>query len=187
MVFEGDGPQGYNTDYSGFKRAYRGVMGQTLPGTVCLTGTGGVGKAVAFALMDLGADQLRLVDLDRAKADALATALRPLAVQTKIETGTDAVALANGADGIVNCTPLGMVGIGGTPLPATALAGANWCFDAVYTPVETTFLRDAADAGLKIISGYELFFGQGVDAWQIFTGVPLDQDALRLAISGEPA
>jgi shikimate dehydrogenase len=79
-----------------------------------------------------------------------------------------------------------MVGFGGTALPAPALAGAKWCFDAVYTPVKTTFLRDAADAGLKIISGYELFFGQGIDAWQIFTGQPLDHDALRQAISDEP-
>ena len=187
VVFEDDGPKGYNTDYSGFKRAYRSVLGQASAGTVCLIGTGGVGKAVAFGLIDLGADVLRLVDLDKTKADALADALRPHAGRTRIETGTDAVALARGADGIVNCTPLGMVGIGGTPLPAPALAGAKWCFDAVYTPVKTTFLRDAADAGLKIISGYELFFGQGIDAWQIFTGQPLDHDALRQAISDEPA
>lgn len=187
VVFEDDGPKGYNTDYSGFKRAYRSVMGQASAGTVCLIGTGGVGKAVAFGLIDLGADVLRLVDLDKSKADALADALRPLAGHIQIETGTDAVALASGADGIVNCTPLGMVGIGGTPLPAPALEGAKWCFDAVYTPVETTFLRNAADAGLKIISGYELFFGQGIDAWQIFTRQPLDHDALRQAISGEQA
>jgi shikimate dehydrogenase len=186
VVFEDDGPKGYNTDYSGFKRAYRGVMGQASAGTVCLIGTGGVGKAVAFGLIDLGADVLRLVDLDKTKADTLADALRPLAGRTRIEPGTDAVALARGADGIVNCTPLGMVGIGGTPLPAPALAGAKWCFDAVYTPVKTTFLRDAGDTGLKIISGYELFFGQGIDAWQIFTGQPLDHDALRQAISDEP-
>lgn len=186
VVFEDDGPKGYNTDYSGFKRAYGGVMGQASAGTVCLIGTGGVGKAVAFGLIDLGADVLRLVDLDKTKADALADALRPLAGRTRIEPGTDAVALARGADGIVNCTPLGMVGIGGTPLPAPALAGAKWCFDAVYTPVKTTFLRDAGDTGLKTISGYELFFGQGIDAWQIFTGQPLDHDALRQAISDEP-
>lgn len=187
VVFKDDGAKGYNTDYSGFKRAYRSIMGQDLPGTVCLIGTGGVGKAVASGLLELGADALRLVDLDKDKADALADALRPLAGRTQIKTGTDAVALASGADGIINCTPLGMVGIGGTPLPPSALAGANWCFDAVYTPVKTTFLRDAAEAGLKIISGYELFFGQGIDAWQIFTGVPLDQDALRHAIAEEPA
>ena len=186
VVFDAEGPQGFNTDYSGFKRAYRSVMGDTPPGTVCLIGTGGVGKAVAFGLLDLGATEIRCVDLDMAKAQALAHALDAVAGDTRITIATDAGTAATGAQGIVNCTPLGMVGIGGTPLPRAAMQGAAWAFDAVYTPVETEFLTDAALAGLQIISGYELFFGQGVDAWEIFTGVPLDHGALRQAISGEP-
>jgi len=187
VVFEKDSPKGFNTDYSGFKRAYRNVIGDIPPGTVCLIGSGGVGKAIAFALADLGADVLRLVDLNPDQAAALADALRPASARTRVETGTDAVAAAQGANGIVNCTPLGMVGIGGIPLPKAALTGADWCFDAVYTPVETEFLQDAADAGLKIITGYELFFAQGIDAWQIFTGRQINHDALRKAISGEPS
>ena len=187
VVFDDSSPQGFNTDYSGFKRAYRSVMGNTAPGTVCLIGTGGVGKAVAFGLIDLGADVLRLVDLDLAKAEALAEALRPLAGTTKIVTGTDAVAAAEQAQGIVNCTPLGMVGIGGTPLPRAAMTGSGWCFDAVYTPVDTQFLQDAAAAKRQIISGYELFFGQGIDAWDIFTGAPIDHGKLRQAIAEDHA
>jgi shikimate dehydrogenase len=65
------------------------------------------------------------------------------------------------------------------------MQGAKWAFDAVYTPVETQFLQDARAAGLTVISGYELFFGQGVDAWDIFTGIPLDHAALRAAIQEE--
>ena len=187
VVFGAEGPQGFNTDYSGFTRAYRGVMGEETPGTVCLIGTGGVGKAVAFGLLDLGADVIRCVDLDLDKAERLATALRARAVETRIEVGTDAQEAAAGARGIVNCTPLGMVGISGTPLPRAAMHGATWAFDAVYTPVNTEFLTDAEAAGLRIISGYELFFGQGIDAWDIFTGVELDHAALRQAISKEPS
>jgi quinate/shikimate dehydrogenase (NAD+) len=185
VVFDDEGPKGFNTDYSGFMRAYRSVRGDAGPGTVCLIGTGGVGKAVAFGLVGLGARTIRCVDLDAQKAEALAAALAALGSDTQVEAGTDAVAAARGADGIINCTPLGMVGIGGTALPGSAMAGATWAFDAVYTPVETEFLRDAAAAGLTVISGYELFFGQGVDAWDIFTGIDLDQDALRTAIQGE--
>lgn len=183
VVFAPEGPQGFNTDYTGFKRAYRSMMGNEAPGVVCLIGTGGVGKAVAFGLLDLGASVIRCVDLDRAKAEALAQALGAVAGPTTIEVWTEAEAAASGAKGIVNCTPLGMVGIGGTPLPARAMPGATWAFDAVYTPVDTPFLTDAADAGLQIISGYELFFGQGIDAWDIFTGVTLDTVALRRAIT----
>lgn len=187
VVFEKDGPRGFNTDYSGFKRAYRNVMGNTKPGTVCLIGTGGVGKAVAFGLLDLGAEVIRCVDLDAAKAEGLAAALRAVAGTTQMETANDATVAAKGAQGIVNCTPLGMVGIGGTPLPREAMDGATWAFDAVYTPVDTEFLTDATAAGLRIISGYELFFGQGIDAWDIFTGAALDHAALRRAISEEPS
>lgn len=187
VIFEADGPQGFNTDYTGFKRAYRSVMGEERPGTVCLIGAGGVGKAVAFGLLDLGAEAIRCVDLDLAKAEGLAEALRAVAGGASIETSTDAEAAAAGAQGLVNCTPLGMVGIGGTPLPGPAMKGAKWAFDAVYTPVDTAFLQDAEQAGLRIISGYELFFGQGVDAWDIFTAAPLDHAALRQAISGAPS
>ncbi|SEL94804.1 shikimate dehydrogenase [Roseovarius azorensis] len=185
IVFEPSGPQGFNTDYSGFMSAYRAVMGQAPPGTVCLIGTGGVGKAVAFGLLGLGAETIRCVDLDPTKAAALAKALCNVGSDTRIEPATDALQAVIGADGIINCTPLGMVGIGGTPLPASTMTGARWAFDAVYTPVETEFLRDATAAGLDVISGYELFFGQGVDAWRIFTGIDLDWSALRTAIEGD--
>ncbi len=63
--------------------------------------------------------------------------------------------------------------------------GPRGFFDAVYTPVETQFLLDAERAGLHVISGYELFFGQGVDAWKIFTGVEIDHARLREAIQGD--
>jgi shikimate dehydrogenase len=179
------GPQGFNTDYSGFMRAYRDVRGEMAPGTVCLIGTGGVGKAVAFGLVGLKAQVIRCFDFDADKANTLAASLRTLGSDVMVETSTDPVLAAKGADGIINCTPIGMDGIGGSPLPAEAMLGAKWVFDAVYTPVETQFLQHAERVGLKVISGYEPFFGQGVDAWKIFTNVEIDPSALRDAIQGE--
>lgn len=186
VVFDPVGPKGFNTDYTGFMNAYRAVRGDAEPGIVCLIGTGGVGKAVAFGLIGLRARAIRCVDLDRDKAEALADALRALGSLTRIETFADAPSAAQGCDGLINCTPLGMAGIGGSPLPAPAMQGAQWAFDAVYTPVDTPFLQDAAGAGLEVVSGYELFFGQGIDAWAIFTGVDLDHAALRGAIQEGP-
>lgn len=179
VVFEDGGPQGFNTDYSGFIAAYRRVRGEAAPGAVLMIGAGGVGKAVAFGLVALGLAEIRIVDRDLAKAAALAEALITARPGLVARTGTDAAALAPGAAGIINCTPVGMVGYDGTPLPRAALAGAEWVFDAVYTPVETEFLQDAAAEGLQVISGYELFFGQGVDAWAVFTGLPLDEARMR--------
>lgn len=185
VVFGADGPKGFNTDYTGFMNAYRSARGSAPPGVVCLIGTGGVGKAVAFGLVGLGAQAIHCVDLDPVKAASLSDALVALGSQTRIEVFGNAVDAVDGADGIINCTPLGMVGIAGSPLNADAMHGATWGFDAVYTPVDTQFLQDAERVGLVVISGYELFFGQGVDAWRIFTGVEIDHAALRVAIQGD--
>jgi shikimate dehydrogenase len=182
VVFEADGPRGFNTDHSGFMAAYRAARGSRPPGKTLLIGAGGVGKAVAFGLLALGLTDLAIADRDLAKAQALCDALRQARPELVATAGADAEAMAPGSEGIINGTPVGMVGLEGTPLARTALRGAGWAFDAVYTPVETQFLRDAAEEGLAIISGYELFFHQGVDAWRIFTGLGIDAAALRAAL-----
>jgi shikimate dehydrogenase len=179
LILEDGHPKGYNTDYSGFIAAYQRVRGATQPGVTLMIGTGGVGRAIAFALVALGVSELRLVDMDLDKANALADDLRTAAPDVTFAVFERAVDAANGVTGVINCTPVGMVGKEGTPLPAPALKGAGWAFDAVYTPVDTEFLTDAAAAGLSIISGWELFFYQGVHAWKLFTGLPLDETRLR--------
>lgn len=189
VLFETGGPVGFNTDYTGFIAAYRGVRGAAATGPCCLIGTGGVGRALAFALLALDAGEIRLVDRDTAKARALAADLARVAGGARIVVGDDAVAAATGASGLLNGTPVGMVGHDGTPLPRAAMAGAEWAFDAVYTPVDTRFLDDAEAEGLAIIPGYELFFYQGVHAWAHFAGRPLDEARLRadLLAAGETA
>lgn len=179
ILFQPDGATGFNTDHTGFIEAYRGARSTAPPGIVCLIGTGGVGRALAFGLVALGADEIRLVDRDAAKAKALAANLRAVAGATVVRVWSEAAEAARGATGLLNGTPVGMVGYEGTPLPAEALQGAVWAFDAVYTPVETQFTQDAKAAGLTVISGYELFFWQGVHAWTYFADLPLDWERLR--------
>ncbi|MEQ9642171.1 MAG: shikimate dehydrogenase [Alphaproteobacteria bacterium] len=178
VLFEPDGPRGFNTDFSGFVAAYRNTFDGDAPGAVCQIGAGGVGKAVAFGLVELGLEELRLVDLDQPKAEALAAVLRRTRPGLRIEVATTPAQ----ADGIVNCTPVGMVGYGGTPVDPALLRNARWVFDAVYTPLRTPLLNDAAAAGLKVLSGYELFFYQGLHAFEIFCGCALDEAAMRAAL-----
>jgi shikimate dehydrogenase len=186
VVFEPEGPQGFNTDFSGFKAAYTNAFGAAEPGPVCMIGAGGVGKAVAFGLIDLGMTEIRLVERDLGKAEALAEALRAAAPGLATRVTDDPAVGAAGAAGLVNCTPVGMVGYGGTPLARDLMPGASWAFDAVYTPVDTQFLQDAAAEGVKVLSGYELYFYQGFHAISIFHGVSLDEAVLRAALK-EPA
>ena len=175
---------GFNTDYSGFVAAYRAKFGAGPPGVVCQVGAGGAGKAVGFALAGLGAEAIRLVDVDQERARALAGALR------SAYPGVDAAAASmdeaiEGAQGLVNCSPVGMAGHDGTPIPRSLMQGADWAFDAIYTPVDTQFLIDAAAAGLDTLSGYELFFHQGADGFEIFFDGLVDRVRLRRAL-GEP-
>ena len=189
VVFEPDGPRGFNTDHTGFISAFRATFGAAPPGTVCQIGAGGVGKAVAFGLAALGAKAIRLVDVDHGKAEGLAAAVRA----ARPGAGPIAMAMASlkdaarAADGIVNCSPVGMVGHGGTPVPRALMDGARWAFDAVYTPVDTRLLGDAAAAGLDTMSGYELFFHQGTDAFETFFGGTVDRGRLRRALRESPA
>ena len=183
--FAPDRPRGFNTDYSGFLSAYRAKFGTDAPGIVCQVGAGGAGKAIGFALAELGAEAIRLVDIDRDRAQALAGALRAA------YPGLDAAAIASleeavaGAQGLVNCSPVGMVGHDGTPISPPLMQGAAWAFDAVYTPIHTRFLADAAAVGLDTVSGFELFFHQGADGFEIFFGRRVDRVPLRKVL-GEP-
>lgn len=184
VLFTPEGPRGHNTDRSGFIAAYRHVLGSRIPGPVCIVGGGGVGKAVAFGLLSLGLRKLAIVERDLTKAAALGRSLKRAAPGLEVRVSADVSEGVSGAAGIANCTPVGMVGHEGTPVPGPLMRGATWAFDAVYTPVETRFLSDASACGLAIVSGWELYFYQGQHAVSIFHGQPIDEGPLRKALSG---
>ena len=180
--FDPDRPRGFNTDHTGFLSAWRARFGAGTPGVVCQVGAGGAGRAIGFALAELGAEAIRLVDVDWERARALAGALR------SAYPGVDVAAASvdeatEGAQGLVNCSPVGMAGHDGTPISPSLMQSAAWAFDAVYTPVRTQFLADAEAAGLDTLSGYELFFHQGADGLEIFFGGRVDRDRLRKVLS----
>ncbi len=180
IVFEAGGATGHNTDYTGFLATYREAFGAQPPGVVAQIGAGGVGRAIAFALVELGATALRLSDIDMARAESLARALRAAAPDgTDIVVSEDPAAAVDGAEAVINCTPVGMAGHPGSPVPPACFGGLRWAFDAVYTPSHTPFKAHAEAAGGTFLSGYELFLHQGVQAFRLFTGrEPPDLSAL---------
>lgn len=183
VLFGGEHPSGFNTDCSGFSAAFRSAFGNVAPGRVAMAGAGGVGKAIAFALVRLGAAEVLIFDPDRAKADGLAASLQGYDATLRVRA-TDTIAEAvEAADGLVNSTPLGMVGYPGSAFSGLELSHVRWAFDAVYTPVETEFVRIARGSGVQVLSGYELFFYQGVHAFKLFTGCDVDETRLRAALS----
>lgn len=174
VTFDAGGPKGTNTDYSGFIQAFRHRFGAAAAGTVVIAGAGGVSKAMGFALGHLGASHIQLFDVLEARAIDLAAALKAAGINASV-IKTDAVVDAvKAADGLINGTPIGMWKSPGNPFPAEAIGGQRWAFDAVYTPLETEFLKCAQAQGLAIMTGYDLFLFQGFDAFSIFTGKTVD-------------
>jgi quinate/shikimate dehydrogenase (NAD+) len=164
----------FNTDFSGFKWAYGRRFGSAPPGAVALLGAGGVGTATAAALVDLGATGLRIFDIVPDRSQALARLLKDRDGAVAIDVAVSAEDAVDGVDGLVNGTPVGMHWNPGMPVAPSAVGGQRWIFDAIYSPIETPLMIRAAAAGLERLTGFDLFIGQAIDAFEIFTGHRLD-------------
>lgn len=169
---------GHNTDASGFATAYRRLGRQDDDKPVAIIGAGGVGKAIAFALAGCGVSRLRLYDTDRSRTEAIAAALGARA-QTIIADSAEAA--AEGAAGIVNGTPIGMLPDRGIPIEASAIHASQWVADAVYHPLWTPLLKAAQKAGATVMTGRELAIHQGVDAFRLFTGLEASEAVIGAA------
>lgn len=165
----------FNTDYTGFIRGYKSRMGHSLDGNVpagkvLMIGAGGVGRAIGFALFEVGATEVLVTDLSERNAQSLVDAINEAGYKARVVAKEDIAAVTAEVDGLVNCTPVGHIKSPGMPLAAELIGGQKWAFDAVYTPMDTEFLVEAHKRGLQIVSGFDLFFYQGIDAFEIFTG-----------------
>lgn len=129
---------GYNTDRVGFRRSFEDGLGRdSVAGkTVVLVGAGGAGRAVACALMDLEAATVIVHDTDVAKASAMVADLMLLFGAGRFRLSDNLPKSAAGAAGIVNATPVGMIGFAGNPVPIEAVTGGHWVADIIYSPIE---------------------------------------------------
>jgi shikimate dehydrogenase len=159
---------GYNTDTTGFARAAAGLVADAGRGCVAVIGAGGAGKAIAFALANLGIVELRIFDADRAKADHLSLLLRPRGRALVVDSVEDAV---RGAVGLVNATPVGMLPSRESPVPEALLHSGLWVADAIYFPLWTPLLLAAKAKGARVMTGRELTIYQAADAFELFTGL----------------
>jgi shikimate dehydrogenase len=159
---------GYNTDATGFERAIANLVTGPRRGPVALIGAGGVGKAIAFALANLGVAELAIFDSDQAKATQLAAQLRGR-LPVRIAESVDGA--LRWAVGVINGTPVGMLPDRGSPIPEALLHRDVWVADAVYTPLWTPLLLAAKTKGCEIMTGRELAIHQAADAFELFTGL----------------
>jgi shikimate dehydrogenase len=177
--FGGGRRTGHNTDAWGFAQSFRQQMQGASLTTVVQVGAGGAGAATAYALLELGARVLRLVDADPARAQDLARSLSERFPDREVRACIGVAAAVRGADGIVNATPMGMARHGGTAVPAELLRADLWVADIVYFPRDTELLRAARAAGCRTLDGGGMAVYQAVRAFEIFTGRTADAERMR--------
>jgi shikimate dehydrogenase len=167
---------GYNTDRSGFRASFEHGLGAGSASgqPAVLVGAGGAGRAVAFALMDLGAAALAIHDIDPARAAALAADLAVHYGPARCRVSDDLAMDIAAAAGVVNATPIGMLGMPGLAVPVAALHAGHWVADVIYTPVETELIKAARAKGARVLTGGGMCVHQAADGFRLFTGLAPD-------------
>jgi shikimate dehydrogenase len=159
--------KGYNTDIYGVEMAFRNAGIDVEKKVALIFGAGGAGKAIAIALMKLGATVVITNRTPRRGIEA-ASLLREYGdcifypVEKVGEIKYDIIA---------NATPVGMKGFSGMPFDEKLLREGLVVFDAVYNPLETALIRKAKERGCKVINGLEMFVYQAQKSFEIWTGI----------------
>ncbi len=170
--------RGENTDWFGFAEPFRRTMAGVALDHVVQLGAGGAGAAVAHALLTLGVRQLTIQDVDPSRATALADSLCARVGPERAVACTDLPSAVAAADGLVNCTPIGMLAHPGMPLPAALLRPALWVAEIVYFPLETELLRTARALGCRTRDGGGMAVFQAAEAFRLFTGITPDPERM---------
>jgi shikimate dehydrogenase len=170
IVIGADGElAGHNTDSPGWSWGFRRALPGAKLDRVVLLGAGGAGSAIAHAAMGLGVRELVIVDRDVERAKALKGQCGG-----KARTEQDIAKALQGADGLVQATPVGMEKHAGLPLPESLLRKDLWISEVVYVPLETELLKAAKRIGCRVMDGGHMNVGQAALGFELFTGRKAD-------------
>lgn len=146
--------KGYNSDCYGFKESLVPLLRSDIKNALIL-GTGGASKAVAYVLNSLG---INITFVSR----------HPKENQLSYENIDEGVLNKNLL--VVNTTPLGMFPeVSDYPaLPYQYMTKEHVCYDLVYNPLETEFMKHSEKYGAKVKNGLEMLKLQAIKAWEIW-------------------
>lgn len=148
--------KGYNSDAVGFHNSIKPLLKPYMKRALVL-GTGGASRAVAYVLNKLG---LEVIKVSRNRNN-INIAYSDISKET-IDTHHV----------IVNTTPLGMwPDIERCPdIPYQWLTDKHLCYDLVYNPEVTLFMKKASEMGAEVKNGLEMLHLQALGAWDIWSG-----------------
>jgi shikimate dehydrogenase len=178
---------GYNFDGQGALRALTRSGVTTEGRRVLVLGSGGAARAVAMTIALCG--KPAEVSILGVVEDELAALGRDIHARAGVPTGTaplDEFSLGRAlehADVILHCTPVGMTpNVDASLVPARLLRADLAVLEAVYNPRRTRLLKDAAAAGCMVVEGTEMFLGQAMAQFELWTQRPAPCDVMRAVI-----
>ncbi|BAX78667.1 shikimate dehydrogenase family protein [Labilibaculum antarcticum] len=145
---------GYNTDIHGFTESLRIFLDAEKPKALIL-GTGGVSKAVATGLEEMGIEYQFVSRTASHKCINYDMLSRELMGNYHL---------------LVNCTPLGTFPKNDTcpDIPYELLTEDHFLYDVVYNPAETLFMKKGAEQGAKTHNGLKMLHLQAERNWEIW-------------------
>jgi shikimate dehydrogenase len=157
--------EGRNTDLYGFRANLEqahgwGGIGR---GPAVVLGAGGAARAVVAALQDLGFSEIRIINRNQERAQALALDLaRGQTTPMQLLDYNDMSDALSGADLLVNTTSLGMTGQPPIDIELDALPRRAMVTDIVYKPLETGLLAQARARSNPTVDGLGMLLHQAV-------------------------
>ncbi|WP_442754991.1 shikimate dehydrogenase [Methylocystis sp. JAN1] len=150
-------------------------------GPCIVIGAGGGARAIVSGLIEAGAQEIRLFNRTRERAERLAADFgAPVAAYPWEERR----AALSGAGLLVNTTSQGMIGQAPLDLSLAALPSSAVVADIVYAPLETPLLAAARLMGATPVDGLGMLLHQARPAFRDWTGVMPDvTPALRALIA----
>jgi shikimate dehydrogenase/3-dehydroquinate dehydratase type I len=175
LVQEDGSLRGFNTDIFGFSEALRAADCDPRNKRALIIGAGGASRAAVIALWKMGA-KIEISNRSPERAEELVRSMRVFLKTLPLE----ALESEKPYSLIVNATPVGMRGFGGSPIvPDKLIASAEAVMDMVYNPLETPLLSAAEAHGVKAIHGLDMLLHQGAKAFEIWTGAKAPIEVMR--------
>jgi len=183
IVVQPDGAlHGFNNDGFGYIQSLKDIQPhwRADAGPITVLGCGGGARAVVISLLDEGAQEIRLINRTRAKAEEL-SAVNSAVV--KVFDWSERHAALDGAAMLVNTTNQGMYGQPALDIQLDALPTSALVSDLIYIPLETPLLAAARTRGNVTTNGLGMLLNQAIPAFEAWFGVkPEITDELRQAI-----
>lgn len=164
LHFTKQGCKGFNTDIYGFEKSlFNQFLPKNFDNKAIILGDGGAAKAAAYVL-HLNKIPFVVVCRNLKLSDSLLYAEKCIRWQDISSNIWSAYNL------IINATPIGMKNFYTSVFPVSfdGIDSDSYCYDMIYNPEITPFLREAKLRGAKVKNGMEMLNTQAFHAWEIW-------------------